>query len=784
MLSHYLLITYRNFKRDKYSFLINLFGLTAGLTCTLLIFLWVDDELQKDSYHTHDARLFQVMEHQHYADNILTTTSTPGLLGETLKEEVPEVELAANITWVRDYTVTFEDKNVGGKGLEVGTDYFRIFTYEFLEGNPEFVLKDKAAIVISNKLAESIFGPGVSAIGKQLKVDHLETFHVTGVFKAEPRTSDPFDFALSYEAYKDHNKWLWDWKSNGPATYILIKQGTDPIALGEKIKDFIKTKNPETHIKLFLQKYSELYLHGRYENGKQVGGRIEYVNMFSIVAVVILLIACVNFMNLSTAQASRKAKEVGIKKAVGAGRSSLVAQYFTETAIISTLALGASLLFVLLLLPIFNIVTYKQMELHLLDPKILTGLLSITLITGLVAGSYPAIFLSGFEPAKVLKGQLRGSVGELWARQGLVIFQFSVSVILIAAVLVIYNQIRFTQTKSLGYNRENLIRIPMEGKLRNNTEAFITEVKKIPGVVNAATIGHGMAGRNNNTSSVEWTGKYPEEKILFENMRLNYETFELMEFELVDGRAFSRQFAPDTARVIFNEAAIRAMNLENPVGQMVKVFGNPYEIIGVAKDFHYQSLHSEVNPLFMVLNEANTWNIMVRLEGSAMETTLKQLSDLYTTFNPGFAFNYLFQDDVYSRLYSAEQRVATLANYFAVFAVLISCLGLFGLASHTTERRFKEMGIRKAMGSSVTNIVLLLTGEFTSLVVLGILLGLPVSYWLLSQWLHQFKFHIDLSLWYFVIAALVAIVIAWLTVASKAMQAARVNPVECLRIER
>ncbi len=784
MLKHNLLLIYRNILRAKSFFLINLFGLSTGLACTLLIYLWVRDELAMDKFHQNDARLFEVMEHQQYATEIMTTTSTPGLLADALKAEIPEVEFAATTTWINPFTLSNKERNVKAEGYYVGADFFNIFSYPLIAGNPSQVLKDKSSMVISKELAKKLFDTSDDVLGKSVVLQHNKIYQVTGVFEKVASSSYQFDFVLTFEDFRADNEWAAQWGNNGPATYVTLREGTKADAVADKIKDFVKKKNEESNVTLFLQPYSQRYLQGRFENGKQAGGRIEYVRLFSIIAIFILIIACINFMNLSTARASRKAKEVGIKKSIGAQRQSLIIQYISESMLTAIFSLLVALGVVWLFLPSFNLITDKHISLVLTDPELSMWIFSITIVTGLIAGSYPAIFLSGFKPATVLKGELKGSWGELWARKGLVVFQFFLSVILIVSVLVIYKQIEFLQTKNLGYNKDHLVRVPIEGRVDSTLETFLTEIKKIPGVVNASSMGHSLMGRNNNTSGLEWDGKNPDDKILFENVRVNYDLLETMGVEMAEGRTFAREFSTDTAKIIFNEAAIRVMNLENPVGKTIKLWDEyNLEIIGIVKDFHFQSLHSAVNPLFFVLNQKNTWNVMIRLEAGKEKETLKALSDFYVSYNPGFTFEYTFQDQDYARQYSAEQRVASLSGYFAAFAIMISCLGLFGLAAFTAERRLKEIGIRKALGSTATNIVVLLSSDFTKMVLLSIVLGLPTAYWLLSQWLQRFAFHIELEAWYFVTAGLVALFIAWMTVASQAIKAANVNPVKCLRTE-
>jgi len=785
VLKHYLLLIYRNIVRNKSYFFINLTGLTAGLVCTMLIYLWVRDEMRMDKFHEKDSRLFQVMEFQNYADEIMTTTSTPGLLAETLKEEIPDVEYAATTTWVNPYTLSIKDHNVKAKGYHVGPDYFNIFSYVLLEGHPDKVLQDKLSIVISRDLARRLFGSEDNAVGKAVEFQHEKSFLVSGVFEDTPTNSSyQFDFVLNFESLKEEEEWLRNWGSNGPSTYVILREGSDAVAVSEKIKDVVKARNEQSNVTLFLKPFSERYLFGRYENGKQAGGRIEYVQLFSIIAIFILIIACINFMNLSTARASRKAKEVGIKKSLGAQRQSLVIQFLSESLVTAFLALILGFSIVWLFLPQFNIITGKRITISGNDVELLAWFSGITIFTGIIAGSYPALYLSGFKPAAVLKGEVRGSLGELWARKGLVVFQFFLSVILIVSVLVIYKQIDFVQSRNLGYNKEHLIQIPVEGKVKENVNTFLQEVKKIPGVVSASSSGHSMLGRNNNTSGLEWEGKNPEDIILFENMSVNYGLIETMGIELTEGRTFSEEHSTDTSKIIFNEAAIRIMNMKDPIGKTVKLWEEyNFEIIGVVKDFHFQSMHDVVNPLFFTLSPDNTWNVALRMEAGREKETLVALNDFYASYNPGFSFEYKFQDQEYAKMYAAEQTVATLSAYFASMAVLISCLGLFGLATFTAERRLKEIGIRKALGSSSTSIVMLLSGDFTKMVLLSVFIGIPVSYWLLSKWLERFAFHIELSSWYFIAAGIIALVIAWVTVAWQAIKAASVNPVKCLRTE-
>lgn len=784
MIKHFLTVIYRNFLRSKGYFMINVAGLALGIACTTLIYLWVKDELGMNKFHANDANLYQVMENQQYSDNLMTTTSTPGILAENLKVDFPDVKYSVETSWISPHTLSVKDHNVKAEGFHASPDFFQAFSFPLTQGDASKVLVDKMSIVISESLAIKVFGTTDDVVGKSIDVDHDKSYLVTGVFQNIGTNSTMrFEFVQTFEDFKSNNPWLLDWGSNGPPCYLVLHEGKNPVDFAAKIKDYVKGKNKDSNVSLFLQQYSDRYLHGAYSNGVQTDGRILYVRLFSIVAVFVLVIACINFMNLSTARATRKYKEVGIKKSVGAGRESLALQFLSESLITSFLAMFLAIGLVYLFLPAFNVVTLKSIRLDLTDPMLIGWLLGTSVITGLVAGSYPALYLSGFKPAAVLKGEVRGSLAELWARKGLVVFQFALSVFLIAAVIVLFRQIDYVQKQNLGYEKENLIQFDREGKLWSSLSSFLTELRRIPGVKNASSIGHGLLGQNSNTSGLEWEGKNPEESILFEAVRCNYDMMETLGVTMVEGRMFQDGNAADSSKIVFNEAAIKVMGLEDPIGKHIKLWGEDMEIVGVVKDFNFQSMHDPVKPLFFKLEPTNTWVIMARLEAGREKETLEAIEKLYLSSNPGFSFEYRFQDQEYAQLYAAEQRVATLASYFAIIAIGISCLGLFGLAAFTAERRMKEIGIRKALGSSSSNIVLLLSADFTKMVLISVAIGLPLAYWALNSWMERFAYRAPLTIAVFVGAGATALAVAWITVATQAIRASRANPVTCLRTE-
>ncbi|GLU51722.1 ABC transporter permease [Dyadobacter frigoris] len=786
MFRHNLLVIYRNFKRFKSTFFINLTGLSAGLACSLLIYLWVNDELSVDKFHEKDSQLFQVMENRVQAQGIWTATSTSIPLAETLKSEMPEVEYTMG-SRLFEGTLSVGNTDLRSKGRYAGKDIFNMFSYGLEQGNASQVLNDKNSIVISEKLAQNLFHTTQNVIGKSIEFQHEKQFVVSGIYKGTPsNSSEQFDFVISFEIIKDQYKSSANWGNTGPDTFVLLKSGTDVSQFNKKIANLVKAKsNGEvTHRTLFLRPYSSGYLHGKYENGLTAGGRIEYVRLFSIIAVFILIIACINFMNLSTAKASGRIKEVGIKKAIGAYRETLIYQYLGESMLMTFLSLFLSVLLVLLFLPQFNEITNKNLTFHY-DPKLIFTLLGVVVFTGLISGSYPALYLSGFNPISVLKGKLNISTGEVWARKGLVVFQFTISVILIVSVIVVYKQVEFVQSENLGYNKDNIVYFMREGKLSDDSkmETFLSELKNTPGVVNASSIGHDMTGHNSGTSGIWWEGKAEDNKTEFENVGVNYEMMQTLGIQMKEGRLFSRDFSADSSKIIFNEAAVKFMGMKDPVGKTVKLWGNDMQIVGIAKDFHFESLHENVKPLFFRLAKGNTYLIMAKIAAGKEKPVITSMEELYKRHNPGFSLNYKFLDQEYQAQYAAELRVAALSKYFAGLAILISCLGLFGLAAFTAERRLKEIGIRKVLGSSVFNIVYLLSSDFTKLVIAAIVIALPVSYLITGYWLQSFALHIDLQVWYFLGAGVAALAIAWLTVGMQAVKAANVNPLECLKSE-
>jgi hypothetical protein len=621
-----------------------------------------------------------------------------------------------------------------------------------------------------------------------VELQHQDQYTVSGVFRNVPaNATEQFDFVLPVSIlFAGSPEWLTSWGNTGCQTRVLLKAGTDVDAFNRKLAGFvkIKTNNEIKYRTPFVKGYSAHYLHNNYENGVLTGGRISYVRLFTIIAVFILIIASINFMNLSTAKAARRMKEIGIKKVAGASRGSLMLQYMGESVLLTFMALAVAVLLVLLLLPAFNTITGKQLALSF-DPKLIGAFLLITLVTGLLAGSYPAVYLSGFKPITVLKGRLANSAGELWIRKGLVVFQFTISAVLIVSVMVVYRQIEYVQNKSLGYQKDNVLTFGREGKLgsEEHLDAFLLQVKTLPGVVSATYIAHNLAGHNNGTSGVRWSGRDPEDKTEFENVAVSFGMIETMGFEMKQGRAFSKDFASDSNAIIFNEAGIRYMGLKAPLGQTVQLWGEPHRIIGVVKDFHFESLHEGIKPLFFRLNLGASYVTAVKIAAGREQETIAALEKLYGQFNPGFSFSYRFLDEGYQQMYAAEKRIGVLSRYFAGLAILISCLGLFGLAAYTAQRRQKEIGVRKVVGASIGNVVVMLSRDFLKLVLIAVLIAFPLAWWATHQWLQGFAYHITPGAGMFLAAGVAMLAITCLTVGYQAIKAALANPVSSLRTE-
>jgi putative ABC transport system permease protein len=793
MFKHQVLIAVRNMKKFKTSFLINFLGLSTGLVCTFFIYLWINDELHFDKFHKNDKQLFQVMELSEENGEMLVHDGTQGMLAETMAKDLPEVELAASVMSLYEegmrMDVGLENKSLKTYGSFVSKDFLEMFSFPLLQGNKARLFNDRNNVVVSRELAVSLYGSPENAMGKRLDYELMgikKQAAVSGVLASLPtNTSMKFDILLTHEVLINE---IWTngqkWWNTGPATYVQLKKGTDVAKFNIKIEKFIQRYHPENFYSLFIRPYSSAYLHGNYENGKQAGGRIEYVQLFCVIAIIILVVACINFMNLSTARASRRLKEVGIKKAVGSSRRALVLQFLFEAMFMVVLSVVAACLIVAVLLPFFNDLTGKEIALNITGELILI-LLSVTLITGIISGSYPAFYLSGFNPVVVLKGRPKNSVSELLARKGLVVFQFTVSLLLIVSVIVVYQQMKFIQSKNLGYDRLSMISFERSGGIHKNREVFLNELKQTPGVLSASSLQQRLAqaGNGSSTYGISWPGKDDKQKIDIAVRSVDYGLIETLGIGIKEGRSFSSQFGSDSSNLIFNETAIKIMGLKKPIGTPIRMWDKDMTIVGVVKDFHISSLHEAIVPLVFRYDPSGAGLVIAKIKPGSEKETLSRIETLYKRYNAGSPFEYSFLDDEYRAQYVSEERISVLAQYFAGLAVLIMCLGLFGLAAFNAEVRTKEIGIRKVLGATTGAVVILLSKDFFKLVVISVLIAFPLGWWAMNKWLSGFIYKIDLGPGMFVVALIAILVITILTISFQSIKAAVANPAQSLKAE-
>ncbi len=785
MFTQRLRLFFRQIKKSKLTFFINLVGMISGLTCVLLIYLWVDDELNVDKFHKNDSQLVQIMQKQVNTDQKRVYPNQSAYLANALKEDIPEVQIAVRtINALYKNTLSHDDIAIKAEGLYADNGFFDMFSFSLIQGTAKEALVGTNDITISRNMATRLFGSVENSIGKSITFNKDETFNISGVFENIVSTSTlQFDFVLPFDLLFKHYPYLYkDWSYSYARTFVLLATGTTLQQFNTKIEKYLTTKSEHNTNLLLARPFSEGYLYGKYEDGVQAGGRIDYVRLFSVIGFFILFIACINFMNLSTAHASLRTKEIGLRKALGSKRKSLVFQFLWESTFLVSIALAVSIVFTIAALPFFNELTDKVMVFSM-TTEMLLFLIGVNLVTGFLAGMYPAFYISGFNIVQALTGKLKTTFGGFWVRKGLVVFQFSLSIIFIIGVLVIYKQINLMQNTNQGFDRENIVYFSLEGALKNNPKTFLDEVKNIAGIENASTTNSGFFGGHGSTSGLLWEGKNEDDETQMSYLVTDYDMIELLGIEILEGRSFSREFGSDSTKLIFNEAAIKKMGLKNPIGAKITLWDTPMEIVGVVKNFHFESLQEELKPMFMYMHPERLNTVMLKLEDDNLTTTLDELIKFYEKYNPGFPLEYKFLDADFQKLYNAERIVSTLSKYFAGLAIIISSLGLFGLAIFTAQRRRKEIGIRKVLGQNSIQIILMLSNEFVRLVLVSIIIAIPIAYVFANDWLSGFAYRISLHAGYFLMAGLTALVVALLTVSTQAIRAANENPVDALRDE-
>jgi putative ABC transport system permease protein len=789
LLWSYWKIALRKIKQHKGYSMINILGLTIGMACCILILTWVRDELNYDRFHKNADQICRVVTVDSSGGNITRASGSPSLIGPTLVEKYPEFLQFARVQsgW-SGYFLHYGEKNfMEMKLATVDPSFFEIFQYPFIQGNPRTALEDRYSIVLTKSLAEKCFGDE-DPMGKVLQISSTD-FKVTGVMEDIPKNSHlQFDYvfpAINMTKFRSSKLDTWDYDQF--STYLLVKKNTEYKTLSKKISGIVKEYLPESKIEVILQPISAIHLYSTDINSWEAvypnPGNITYVYIFTLIAVCILAIACINFMNMATARSSTRAREVGMRKVSGARRIDLIKQFIGESIFLSLLSLGFGILLVELLLPAFNRLSGKELSLQYTESFLLwIFLIGIAVFTGLASGSYPALFLSSFQPSKVLKSSAHlTSQGGGLLRKVLVVGQFSFTILLIIGTIVIYSQLHFIQNKDLGYDSNNIFTIASYGQFGRNYEAAKNELLLNPNVLSVCRAfppGPGFRG----TEDVDWEGKEPTMEFMIFSDIGDYDFLNTFGIKMAEGRFYSREFPTDKDNFVVNETAIKQMGLESPIGKRFTLGEKTGTILGVVKDYHGGSLHHPILPKVIELGERGFF-VCVKFGQGNVSEMIAFLKEKWEKFVPGYPFRYGFLDESIAEAYESERRIGKIFQYFTGLAILIACLGLFGLASFTAEQRTKEIGIRKILGAKVSGIVLLLSKEFTKWILVANIIAWPVAYFLSKKWLQGFAYRMNLGWGVFVLSAVLALTIAVLTVSYQAIKAALANPVESLRYE-
>jgi ABC-type antimicrobial peptide transport system permease subunit len=785
MIKNYLKIAYRNIFRHKgYSF-INITGLAVGMACCVLILLWVQDELSFDRFHENAEDIYLVYQDIKFTDHQTKWAITQGPLAPSLKADFPEIINATRITW-RGLRLNYNDQSFDETlGMADGS-ILEMFTFPLIKGDPKTALEDPHSIILSAEMAEKYF-KNEDPIGRTITADNTYDFKVTGVMENIPHNSHlQFDFLIPFIFGRELNYTVDSWGNSSFRTFVQVPKNMDSKQVTAKISAYLDEKPTiEKNAKLNLHPLTQIHLHSHFEFD-MYHGDITYVTIFSLVAFFILFIACINFMNLTTARSANRSREVGMRKVAGAYRSDIIRQFFGESILMAWAAMVLALGLVWLLLPTFNNLAEKELSLRIFEnPQISLGLIAIAVMTGIISGSYPALFLSSFHPAKVLKGGLSFSAKGSNFRKILVVIQFSLTILLITCTVFIYNQLNYMRNQKLGFDKEYMIYMGMRGDMRKSFDAFKNELLRNPDIIEV-TAGASIptSGYYFSNSKWRWDGQKPDEEILMRADFVDVNFFETFGMEILEGRSFSEGLPTEkNYSFIINEKAAQVMNMTTPVGNRLSIGEDQGTIIGVVKNYHFRSLHEEIEPLILIYEPNYCDIIFAKLKAKEISQTLGHVESVWKKFSPEYPFGYRFLDEALDRLYRAEQQTGKIFSYFASLAILISCLGLFGLASFMAEQRTKEIGVRKILGASVSNIVLMLSRDFTKWVLIANLIAWPAAYFAAYKWLQGYAYRINITFVPFVISAVLALFIALLTVSYKSFRSARAYPADSLRHE-
>ncbi|HEV7331904.1 MAG TPA: ABC transporter permease [Flavisolibacter sp.] len=793
MLKNYFTIAWRNLFKNKVSSVINISGLATGMAVAMLIGLWIYDALEHDKYHPNYDRIVQVMQHQTYNGQIGTQSANPAIMaGEIRRLYGSDFKYVLQSSWNGDHSLQYGDKIILQPGNFFEPEVTEMLSLKMLKGTRSG-LKEVNSMLLSASAAEALFGTA-DPVGKVVRVDNKADVKITGVYEDLPENTSFKDLKLilPWELYLGQNSWIKEmqnpWGSNFTQTFAQLADGADVEKVSAKIKNIKLDQVPPDErrykAQVFLHPMRKWRLYSDFEDGVNTGGQIENIWLFGIIGVFVLLLACINFMNLSTARSEKRAKEVGIRKAIGSERKQLVVQFFSESVLIALLAFLFSLVLVVVLLPLFNAIADKTIPVLWSNPYFWLACLGFSLLTGLIAGVYPALFLSSFQPVKVLKGTFQTGRYAALPRKVLVVLQFTISMVLIIGTVVVYKQINLGQNRPIGYNRDGLVTHPVSETLHKHFDAIRNDLKSSGAVVELAESGSPVTDVWNTNGGFDWEGKDPNQAVDFPNNAVTPEYGKTIGWKIKEGRDFSRAFATDTSAFILNESAVAFIGLKDPVGKTIRWENRPFTVIGVVEDMLVQSPYKPVRPsLFHVSNEQKNVFILRLNPAASVKESLAKTEAVFKKYDPALPFKASFTDEEFAKKFGNEKRIGKLATFFAVLAIFISCLGLFGLTSFVAERRVKEIGIRKVLGASLSNIWQLLSREFVALVVIACLLSVPLALYGMQAWLQKYDYRTGLSWWVFVLAVAGVLLITLFTVSFQAIKAALANPVKSLRTE-
>lgn len=795
MFRHHLRIAWRGLFHRQGHGLINVLGLSLGFASSLLIYLWSYQEWQTDRFHQNTEQLFGVYTHFSYPDGAETRRNTPAKLPAELQEIFPEIEHATgfaksfrlSLQGVTAETFQKDDIILKMKGSRGSPQFFKIFSFEILKGEADNALLDPNSIAISRKMADIFFGSPEKAIGQSLRYQNTKTLSVSLIFEdIGPESSLKFDYLTNWDAWVDGDEFKPSWGHFGTQTYIKLQAGANPALLEEKLQNFLSGYLEfDEGVKgdLRLQPFGEQYLYDNFENGRPAAGRILYVRIFMGIAIFILLIAVINFVNLTTAKVNERAREVGLRKVIGAGRGHLRQQFLVESMVITIVSFLIGLLFAWALLPAREIVSVSELNFPINDLKFTLTLLTLPLSVAFISAIYPAWILSRMKQVGPMNRHSHSQSGVGRMRKVLVVVQFFISIFLIVATITLTNQMDFLLSKGLGFQRDNLVYIPIEGTLSTNYISFKEEAEKVSGVLNVDRSSQTPHNMGFSGPFLFWEGKEENDNTSFTPSSVGFDFLKTMQVQLVAGRDFDRGRPVDENNFLVNETAAIAMG-GDVLGKTAAIFGKQGKIVGVIKDFHFNSLQTPIRPMVLDVKEGlNFGTIVIRLESQNLQSTLERLDELHQTLNPGYAFDYTFVDTAYESEYKMEQIVSSLVPYFAGLAIFISCLGLFGLVTFALQKRMKEVSIRKVLGATFNQLLLLLSRDYVVMLLVALILSIPTSYYLLSDWLEGYAYRIELSGWIFIMATVITLVISGLIVLAKVSKSVFSNPIDSLRSE-